>query len=160
MKRDTPEPDIVERLWALIEKQRGERGDYLTRGEHDPELEYAIAEIERLRTPATPSPELVEKLKVAFAASLMNANAGAKWLDHDSMDEMVVAAWVGFEEPATSALSAIGADEPTEAMLIAGADELPINFAGDRERAHTIVARIYAAMRRTALASIGEKPRR
>jgi hypothetical protein len=28
-----------------------------------------------------------------------------KWLDHDSMDEMIEAAWVGFEEPALAALT-------------------------------------------------------
>jgi hypothetical protein len=51
--------------------------------------------------------KLVKRLKVAFCASLMNANAGMKWLDHDSMDEIISAAWVGFEEPALSALEAI-----------------------------------------------------
>lgn len=39
-----------------------------------------------------------ERLRVAFAASLMNANAGMRWLDHDSMSEMIDAAWVGFED--------------------------------------------------------------
>jgi hypothetical protein len=47
-----------------------------------------------------PTPEELERLKIAFATSLMNANAGMRWLDHDSMDEMIEAAWVGFQEPA------------------------------------------------------------
>ena len=44
----------------------------------------------------------LERLKVGFATSLMNANAGMRWLDHDSMDEMIMAAWVGFEPIARS----------------------------------------------------------
>src|SRR5690349_13702199 len=46
---------------------------------------------------------LVERLKIAFWASLTNANAGMKWLDYDSMEEMISAAWVGFEQPAIAA---------------------------------------------------------
>lgn len=51
-----------------------------------------------------PHNELIERLKLAFWASLSNANAIKKWLDHDSMDEMISAAWIGFEEPARQAL--------------------------------------------------------
>ena len=50
------------------------------------------------------SDALVERLKVAFAASLMNANAGMRWLDYDSMGEMIESAWVGFEDAAIAAL--------------------------------------------------------
>lgn len=51
--------------------------------------------------------EPLEKVKIAFATSLMNANAGMRWLDHDSMDEMVEAAWAGFEQPAKEAIEAL-----------------------------------------------------
>ena len=55
----------------------------------------------------TADKDMVERAKVAFWASLTNANAVMKWLDHDSMEEMISAAWVGFEGPLDSAIAAI-----------------------------------------------------
>lgn len=51
--------------------------------------------------------EAVEKLKIAFWASLANANAVSGMVDYDSMDMMIEAAWQGFEEPATAALTSL-----------------------------------------------------
>lgn len=65
----------------------------------------------------------LEGLKTAFVASLTNANAGMRWLDHDSMDEMIEAAWVGFEQPAADAiqslLSRVEEAESPEHFLVA-----------------------------------------
>ncbi len=48
-----------------------------------------------------------ERVKVAFWASLTNANAGMRWLDPDSMEEMIDAAWVGFADPLAAALNPV-----------------------------------------------------
>lgn len=63
-----------------------------------------------LRTPRlgeTGDDDVVEQLKVAFWASFTNANAGMAYLDHDSMDEMIEAAWTGFDPPARAALQQV-----------------------------------------------------
>lgn len=54
-------------------------------------------------------PDKLAELKIAFWASLTNANAGMKWLDYDSMEEMISAAWEGFEEPAANTIEALQA---------------------------------------------------
>jgi len=58
-----------------------------------------------LRTPASASPADVEAIKVAFWASIMNANAGFKYLDYDSLDQIITRAWEGFEQPLIAALT-------------------------------------------------------
>ena len=41
----------------------------------------------------------MDKVKVAFWSSFMNANCGFKYLDYDSADQIVTRAWEGFEQP-------------------------------------------------------------
>lgn len=50
--------------------------------------------------------DAMEALKTAFWASIMNANEHFKYLDYDSLDEIISRAWVGFEPPALEKVSA------------------------------------------------------
>jgi hypothetical protein len=85
--------------------------DYL-RAELDRAHDFYSDQFAALRAPSPlMGEEVVERLKIAFEASLTNANARMKYLDHDSMDEIIEAAWVGFEEPALATLSPQRPDE-------------------------------------------------
>lgn len=56
------------------------------------------------KAPPPASDGLVDALKIAFWASIQNANGDHKYLDYDSLDEIISAAWTGFEDAALSAL--------------------------------------------------------
>jgi hypothetical protein len=87
-------------------------GKYAEHPESDCTLSTGLTLIEQWNTRlSTPAPsqqgelaDSIAAIKVAFWASLMNANAGFKYLDYDSMDEIASRAWEGFEPPATAAL--------------------------------------------------------
>lgn len=107
--------DVVERVaLALLNERQGYFGsptfdtlEGLEPHRYRDQLRYARAAIAALASRPVVGESLIEQLKLILARSLMNANAGVKWLDDDSMDEMIEAAWVGFEEPARAAYAAL-----------------------------------------------------